>query len=288
MMGSACPLAFLGPKPLMWREHSVAVIVPAYNEQELIGRTLARLPSYVDTIFVVDDASVDDTATAVSTAGDHRVRYLRHSRNRGVGAAIATGYRHAAEAGLELLAVMAADDQMHPDDLGPLLDAVIDGRAEYSKGNRFVHPDRRRMPLGRRVAGKALAWLTRVTTGQPIDDSQCGYTVLDARAVRRLPLDELWPRYGYPNDLLGLLSAAGLSAVDVPVRPVYADETSGIRPWHAAVVAFVICRRFVINWGAGRGPLTLRAPWSAAPARGAASVHCSDAGACCSDRGATT
>jgi hypothetical protein len=76
-----------------------------------------------------------------------------------------------------------------------------------------------------------------------VSDTQCGYTALSARAARALPLDELWPRYGYPNDLLGLLAARGLCVVEVPVRPVYADEQSGIRPWHVFSVLSVIARR---------------------------------------------
>src|SRR5205814_9742656 len=111
----------------------------------------------------------------------------------------------------------------------------------------FVHAERRRMPLPRRVAGCALATLTRGATGLSIDDSQCGYTALAAHAARALPLDDLWPRYGYPNDLLGLLAAGGFSVIEVPVRPVYAGVRSGIRPWHAAVVAFVVARPQVVE-----------------------------------------
>jgi hypothetical protein len=100
------------------------------------------------------------------------------------------------------------------------------------------------MPLPRRIAGKALAALTRATTGLVIDDSQCGYTALSAGAATALPLHELWPRFGYPNDLLGMLAAQAFRVVEVAVRPVYADEKSGVRPWHALVVAAVIVRRW--------------------------------------------
>jgi hypothetical protein len=101
------------------------------------------------------------------------------------------------------------------------------------------------MPLPRRLAGKALSALTRRATGLDIDDSQCGFTALSSRAAAALPLSDLWPRYGYPNDLLGLLSAEGFSVADVPVRPIYAGERSGVRPWHVLTVAFVVARRFV-------------------------------------------
>ncbi|HEY3498411.1 MAG TPA: glycosyltransferase family 2 protein [Polyangiaceae bacterium] len=222
----------------------VAVIVPAYCEERLVGRMLARVPSGVDRIYVVDDASPDATSDAVRNAGDPRVVCLRHVENRGVGAAIVTGYRAALRDGHDVLVVMAADDQMHPDDLAPLVRAVLAG-ADYAKGNRFVHAEARRMPLARRTAGRVLSWATRRATGLAVSDSQCGYTALSARAARALPLGELWPRYGYPNDLLGMLAARGFRVVDVAVRPVYADEKSGVRPWHALSVLGVVLRRYL-------------------------------------------
>ena len=226
----------------MLDQASIAVVVPAYREERLIGRMLARVPRFVDRIYVVDDASPDATGEAAKSSGDERVTCLRHGENRGVGAAIVTGYTAALRDGHDVLVVMAADDQMHPDDLAPLVRAVLGG-ADYAKGNRFVHAEARRMPLARRAAGELLSWATRRATGLGVSDSQCGYTALAASAARDLPLTELWPRYGYPNDLLGMLAARGLTVVDVPVRPVYADETSGVRPWHALSVLGVVARR---------------------------------------------
>jgi glycosyltransferase involved in cell wall biosynthesis len=220
----------------------IAVIVPAFREERLIARMLSRVPASVDAVVVVDDASPDGTRQAALAVGDPRVACLTHPVNRGVGAAIATGYRAALEGGHDVLVVMAGDDQMDPDDLPALVRAVLAG-ADYAKGNRFRHPEARRMPFARRVAGEALSAATRLATGLSVSDTQCGYTALSARAASMLPLDELWPRYGYPNDLLGMLAARGLSVREVPVRPVYADERSGVRPWHAATVLGVIVRR---------------------------------------------
>jgi glycosyltransferase involved in cell wall biosynthesis len=221
----------------------VAVVVPAYREERLIARMLRRVPAYVDAVYVVDDASPDATAEAARSVGDARVKLLRHGENRGVGAAIVTGYRAALGDGHDVLAVMAGDDQMHPDDLEPLVRAVLGG-ADYAKGNRFVHAEARRMPLARRAGGRFLAAVTRRASGLAVSDTQCGFTALSARAAQRLPLQELWPRYGYPNDLLLLLAARRLLVVEVPVRPVYADERSGLRPWHVVKILGVIGRRY--------------------------------------------
>lgn len=228
----------------MWHGAKVAVIVPAYQEERLIARTLRGLPSFVDRIYVVDDASTDRTAERVSSHGDARVTLLRHPHNRGVGAAIATGYERALVDGADLLAVMAADDQMDPSELPLLLERVWKGGVDYAKGNRFLHPEAARMPRLRRLGSVVLSALTRSATNLDVDDCQCGFTVLASSAARRLPLAELWPRYGYPNDLLGMLAAAGSRVAEVPVRPVYADEQSGLRAHHVLTIVAVIVRRW--------------------------------------------
>jgi len=221
----------------------VAVVVPAYNEARLLAVTLATMPDFVDLIVVVDDASGDDTARVAALTGG-RVRVERHAQNRGVGAAIATGYRAAVQAGADVIAVMAADAQMHPDDLAAVALPVVLGDVDYVKGDRLAHPEVRRiMPRARRWAGRVLSWLTRVAAGLPVlSDSQCGYTAISARAVAGLGLDRLYPRYGYPNDLLGMLAAGGFTIRDVPVRPVYGDERSGVRPWHVLIILALIAR----------------------------------------------
>jgi glycosyltransferase involved in cell wall biosynthesis len=228
----------------MWAGKRIAVVVPARNEERLIRRMLGRVPSFVDSVVVVDDASDDATVERARSVPDARVRVVRHVQHRGVGASIVTGYSHAFRSGADVAVVMAGDDQMDPADLPALVDPVASGRADYAKGNRFLHRERAKMPFSRRVAGKVLSLVTRGATGLRIGDSQCGYTALSAEAARAVPLEELWPRYGYPNDLLGILSAWNQRVVDVPVRPVYADEESGVRPWHVFTVLGVIARRY--------------------------------------------
>ena len=131
---------------------------------------------------------------------------------------------------------------------------MLSGRADYVKGNRFRHVNVHDMPLLRRLGGMLLSSVTRLATGLMVDDTQCGYTALSAAAARRLPLDDLWPRFGYPNDLLMLLAARGMRVHEVPVRPVYADEASGLRPWHVLQIMGVIGRR----WRSERSATQLR------------------------------
>jgi glycosyltransferase involved in cell wall biosynthesis len=221
----------------------IAVVIPAYCEARLIGRTLSTLPPFVDAIYVVDDGSPDGTSGAALEVADPRLHVIRHGENLGVGAAIVTGYRAALAGQADVVAVMAGDAQMDPADLPAVLGPVVAGSADYVKGNRFLSRERRNMPWIRRVAGKLLSSVTRAASGLRVDDCQCGYTAVSRHALSLLPLGELWHGFGYPNDLLMLLAQSGLRVREVMVRPVYADEQSGVRPWHAAVILALILRR---------------------------------------------
>jgi glycosyltransferase involved in cell wall biosynthesis len=209
------------------------VVVPAHDEEALIARTLLGIPRFVDRVVVVDDASTDGTARAAEQAGGARTRVVRRLENGGVGAAIVHGYRvFLDESGPRAAcAVMAGDAQMDPADLPGLLDR-LDGGAGYVKGNRFASPGTlRAMPFHRWAGNLALSALTRLVTGfRHVGDSQCGYTVATRETLERLDLASLYPRYGFPNDVLIKLAKAGARVDEAPVRAIYADEASGLNP----------------------------------------------------------
>lgn len=227
----------------MLRGARIAVVVPAHNESALIARVLSAMPAFVDQIVVVDDASDDDTCAQVDRCADERVTLVRHAANRGVGAAIVTGYRRARAQGAGVIAVMAGDDQMDPADLQGLVTPVIEGKAEYVKGDRLHHPEAARMPLTRRTGTRLLSHATRWALGMPtLSDSQCGYTAISATALDRLDLASVWPGFGYPNDLLARIVHLGMPVAEVVVRPVYKGERSELRPWHVLTILRVIGR----------------------------------------------
>jgi len=241
---SAAVRADVAPGPA----HSVAVVVPAYNEAAHIQTVLRTIPDFVETVICVDDASSD--ATAALAREVEGVTVVRHRSNRGVGAALVTGYKAALELGADVVAVMAGDGQMAPDELEQLIYPITTGALDYVKGNRLAHPSvKDRMPLVRRVGTQALAALTRAAAGgqlPPLSDAQCGYTAISAEALRRLPLERLYPRYGYPNDLLVMLAATGARVGERVVSPVYADEASGLRPGRALFThSYVLARAFL-------------------------------------------
>jgi glycosyltransferase involved in cell wall biosynthesis len=223
----------------------VAVVVPAFNEAALIAETLSSIPDWVHQVIVVDDGSHDETALIAGRTPRAGLTLVRHPRNRGVGAAIATGYRIAfQELDADVVAVMAGDAQMDAHELPALLAPLLEGRADYVKGNRLAFPEaRRRMPFTRWLGNHALTLLTRIATGTRVSDSQCGYTALSRHAYGSASLDDLWPGYGYPNDLLGRMVRARLRVEEVVVRPIYGRERSGVGWRHAlCIVPYVLSR----------------------------------------------
>jgi glycosyltransferase involved in cell wall biosynthesis len=226
----------------MWLGQRIGVVVPAFNEERLIASTLESIPNYVDRIYVVDDCSRDQTRARCLALRSSRISVIRHAKNRGVGAAITTGYQRGILDGMDVLAVMAGDGQMAPADLETLLAATE--RADYVKGNRFAHPLAKRMPIERRVGSQFLSWLTRLCTGLAVHDCQCGYTAIRSDAAAELPLSQLWPRYGYPNDLLQLLAQQGRTVGEVAVAPVYGTEASGLHAGHVISIGWRILARF--------------------------------------------
>lgn len=221
----------------MFEGHFVTVVVPAYNEEHLIDRTLDTMPALVDRMIVVDDASTDGTRERLEAARarhGERLRVIRHGHNGGVGAAIVTGYKAAIEEGVEggFVVVMAGDAQMDPDDLPRLLQPLARGEADYSKGNRLFSGEAWNViPRTRYLGNATLSLLTKIASGYwHVADSQTGYTAITIEALRVVQLDRLYRRYGFPNHLLVELNNWDFRVRDVPIKPVYGiGEKSGIR-----------------------------------------------------------
>jgi glycosyltransferase involved in cell wall biosynthesis len=230
---------------------TVAVVVPAYNEEKLIGTVLDTMPDFVDLIIVVDDASTDRTSDMVAARGMRladRLVCICHTHNQGVGAAIVTGYKQALIKNSDVVVVMAGDGQMDPDDLVRLVTPVARDEAEYTKGNRLFRGESWRMiPHSRYLGNAVLSLLTKVACGYwHIADSQSGYTAIARLALQRLDLDGIYKRYGMPNDMLIQLNVGNFRVRDVSVRPIYdIGEVSGIRLQKVVpTIAWLLLRGF--------------------------------------------
>ena len=218
----------------MYRNKRIGIVVPAYNEETQIERTVQTMPDYVDRIIVIDDMSKDRTVEIVEhlEKEDNRVLLIKHLTNGGVGKAIGTGYIWCRENDIDIAVVMAGDGQMDPDDMPGLLDPVVEDRSDYTKGNRLITGEAwKTIPHLRYLGNSVLTFLTKIASGYwHVTDSQTGYTALNRKALCLLPLEDIYPRYGMPNDFLVTCNIYNMRVTDVPIKPVYdIGEKSGIR-----------------------------------------------------------
>ncbi len=235
----------------MYEGKTVGVVVPCHNEETQIGTVIETMPQYVDRIIIVDDVSSDGTCDVVrryAEAMPERIRLIRHEVNGGVGKAIVSGYKAAVEERIELTAVMAGDAQMDPADLPALLGPVACDEIDYSKGNRLFTGDAWNIiPRYRYLGNSALSLMTKIASGYwHVADSQTGYTVANLRSLSTIDLDSLYPRYGFPNDVLVHMNVYDFRVRDVPIQPVYnVGERSGIRLWKVVpTLSWLLFRRF--------------------------------------------
>jgi dolichol-phosphate mannosyltransferase len=213
----------------MYENLRIAIVIPAYREQERIEGVIRGLPGWVDHIVVVDDASPDATGERARAVADKRLVVLRHDHNQGVGAATMTGFAKALELGADLLVKMDGDGQMDPSGLPALLEPIVRGQADYTKGNRFLHSDRlMQMPLRRRIGNIGLSFLAKLASGYwNIFDPNNGYVAIHAQVYRLLDRQRIHSRFFFENSMLlelGLQRAV--------VRDVYLPARYGGRPSH--------------------------------------------------------
>ncbi|GAB1644512.1 glycosyltransferase family 2 protein [Krasilnikovia sp. MM14-A1259] len=239
----------------MFRKLRIAVVVPAYNEEKLIARTIRSIPEFVDNIVVVDDCSTDATADEVGTVNDPRLILIRHEVNLGVGGAIGGGHRQALQLGCDVSVVMAGDNQMDPAHLPALLTPIADGQALFTKANRFYSRDSYKgMPMHRIIGNVVLSFMTKLASGYwHLFDPQNGYTAIHRTALERLNLDGIARDYSFENDLLINLNILRIPACDVPIPAVYGEEESTMRmrrviPSLISQLTRGLCRRILLKY----------------------------------------
>ena len=217
----------------MYNDRTIAVVVPAYNEGLLIAATLSSIPSFVDRIYAVNDASRDNTQVVIEEIAkkDPRVVPIRHEKNSGVGGAVSSGYKRARDDHMDITVVIDGDNQMDSQLMPSIIDPIVKNNADYTKGNRLLSLEYRRgMSTWRFVGNSILTFLTKFSSGYwNLMDPQNGYTAISFRALERINLDRLYPRYGYLNDLLVKLNVFGFRVMNIEMPARYGRETSKIK-----------------------------------------------------------
>jgi glycosyltransferase involved in cell wall biosynthesis len=213
-------------------EAHVAAVVPAYNVAAELGDVLRQMPAIFTTIIVVDDASRDDTCAIAQSCAevDARIMVVRHEENRGVGGAMVTGFRTALDAGADIVVKVDGDGQMPLWLVPHLIAPLIDGTADYTKGNRFRDfAALRAMPLLRRLGNVILSFLAKAATGYwHCFDPTNGFVAIRADVLSQLPLTKVDPGYFFETSMLSHLYVLGAVVHEIPIPARYAGETSNL------------------------------------------------------------
>ena len=212
----------------MIKGKKIFAVIPAYNEEKLVGLVVKGCKPYVDKALVVDDASSDETYHVAKKFG---AKVLRHKTNKGVGASIRDGFLEAVKEGADIMVVLAGDNQMNPKDIPKLVTPLVKGNADFVKGTRFrrYDPVKHGMPVYRFFGTKMLSLMTRIVTGYKISDSNCGYVAITREAVKDLDWKLVHQRYAFENSILSNLSIKKKRVVEVDVNPVYGRSISKMK-----------------------------------------------------------
>jgi glycosyltransferase involved in cell wall biosynthesis len=208
----------------------IFVIAPAYKVENQIARVVANVPAFVEKIVVVNDASPDGTQAVLDALDDPRLVVVRHERTQGVGGAMVTGYNQAMALGAEIMVKMDGDDQMDPGRVRDLVQPIIDGTADYTKGNRFLNqPQLERMPFIRRVGNWGLTFMMKAASGYwQIFDPSNGFTAIHAKVWQRLDRDRVARDYFFECSMLNEIHLQRAVVRDVPMPARYQDEDSSL------------------------------------------------------------
>ncbi len=213
----------------MYRNKKISLVIPAYREEKLIVPTLESAGTIFDKIYVVDDASPELAMAEVVkniSKKDPRVQLIRHESNQGPGGGIITGYLASAKDQIDIAVVVGGDNQMLLSEVERFLDPIIDNKADYVKGNRFLlstlEDTLNKMPKIRLFGNWLITGLTKIASGQyKVMDVVDGYTAISKDAINTVNWNNAWKKYGYPMDFLIRLNAYGFRILDVPRTAIY-------------------------------------------------------------------
>ena len=225
-------LARAGEGDLILEKYCIAAVLPCYRVEREIQSVLQAVPAYIKHIIVVDDASPDSTADLVMACAkeDDRILLIRHPSNQGVGGAMVTGYRRALELGAQIVVKIDGDGQMDMEHMPKLLQPLIAGKADYTKGNRFRDfKSLQQMPFLRRVGNMGLAFLAKAATGYwHMFDPTNGFNAIRSEVLAELPLEKVDRTYYFETSMLANLYLVGAVVKDVPMPARYQGEVSSL------------------------------------------------------------
>ena len=234
----------------------IVAVIPCYRELDHILNVISTIGPEIDVILVIDDGCPEKTGDFVKKhCVDPRVQVLQHKHNCGVGAATLTGYEKALSIGAEVIVKIDGDGQMDPKLVPDLIKPILEGKADYVKGNRFHRFGAfYGMPILRVFGNTILSFLAKVSSGYwTIFDPTNGFTAIHAQIAEILPLKHISKGYFFETDMLFQLSTLRAVVHDMPMKAKYGNETSHLRIYQILGPFFVGhmvngCKRIFINY----------------------------------------
>jgi len=218
---------------------SISVVIPCYRETSHILDVLKRIPEYINTIYCVDDGCPDNTGKYIEDNNDDsRVNVIFHENNNGVGAAMITGYKAAINDGSDIVVKIDGDGQMDPELINNFLSPILNNQSDYAKGNRFFDIENiSSMPKLRLFGNAVLSFMCKFSTGYwNIFDPNNGYTAINTKTLKHIPLDKINDGYFFESDMLFRLNTLRAVVVDIPMTARYGEETSHLNIFTSAFI----------------------------------------------------
>ncbi len=229
------------------RKPVVGVIIPCYKVEKHIASVISSIPAWVAKIIVVNDYSPDATRKIVESLLDPRIHLINHEKNQGVGGAMLTGFKYALQQNLDVVVKVDGDGQMDINFLPQLIEPILEGKADYTKGNRFLHPVAlKRMPFLRMFGNLALTFMTKLASGYwNIFDPTNGYIAISTEKLRAIQPGNISKNYFFETSMLCELRKLNAVVEDIPIPAIYQDEKSSINiPREFFVFLFNLTGRF--------------------------------------------
>jgi len=209
----------------------VAVVIPSYKVKSHVLSVIASIGKEVSRIYVVDDKCPEGSGLHVEkNCTDERVRVLYHEVNQGVGGAVVTGYKQSILDGMDIVVKVDGDGQMDPASIPRFIGRIVNGQADYTKGNRFFDiAGLADMPAVRLFGNACLSFVSKVSSGYwNVMDPTNGYTAIHVNILRNLPLDKIDKRYFFESDMLFRLGILRAVVHDIPLVSTYGLEQSNL------------------------------------------------------------
>ncbi|UDQ78775.1 glycosyltransferase family 2 protein [Erwinia rhapontici] len=216
----------------MEQHNVIAVVIPCFKVKKHILDVINGIGPEVTKIYAVDDCCPEKSGDFIEQHNaDPRVIVLRNNTNLGVGGAVMRGYQKALEDDVNIVVKIDGDGQMDPSILNEFVAPIINGEADYTKGNRFFNLENINAMPGIRLFGNAvLSFMTKISTGYwDLFDPTNGYTAIHTDLIKYLPLEKISKRYFFESDILFRLSTLKAVVVDIPMDAKYEDEVSNLK-----------------------------------------------------------